>query len=77
MLPFPMESQICGVSTQPKNLVPLKSPNSQSATMFQLLSFPLQGTKTQLDEAPLTVGGSLAPQDCGPFGGSCGQGYKM
>jgi hypothetical protein len=45
--------------------------------MFQLLSFPLQGTKTQLDEAPLTVGGSLAPQDCGPFGGSCGQGYKM
>eukprot|EP00285_Hemiselmis_virescens_P006128 CAMPEP_0173395346 /NCGR_PEP_ID=MMETSP1356-20130122/31751_1 /TAXON_ID=77927 ORGANISM="Hemiselmis virescens, Strain PCC157" /NCGR_SAMPLE_ID=MMETSP1356 /ASSEMBLY_ACC=CAM_ASM_000847 /LENGTH=36 /DNA_ID= /DNA_START= /DNA_END= /DNA_ORIENTATION= len=33
-------------------------------------------TLEMLQNAPLTVGGSLAPQDCGPFGGSCGGGYK-
>jgi hypothetical protein len=39
---------------------------------------PLQVQATQmLQDAPLSVGGSLAPTDCGPFGGDCGSGWKI
>lgn len=34
-------------------------------------------TTESLQQAPLTVGGSLAPTDCGPFGGDCGGGWKI
>ena len=34
-------------------------------------------TLESLQNAPLTVGGSLAPTDCGPFGGDCGSGWKI
>lgn len=46
-----------------------------SPRRFELFTAAAPKTQlTMLEEAPLTVGASLAPQDCGPFGGSCGAG---